>query len=288
MNLEVDNSLAFMRSSSPLCRPMLVGAAVVATCLSAPAAAQTLDKDYWVAVQAYYPRIDTNVSVTANTSQTVGSDIDFERDLDMDKNEILPAVSAGARFGRIVVGFDFFKLKRQGSVQLARDIEFDDVTYPASAQLGSSFDSDIYRLTVGYSFVSRSNLELGAAIGLHATRFDVALEGEATVGGSSVQARRREKNVLAPIPTIGAYGTYRIADRWTLNGRVDYLSLKIGDYDGRLINAQAGVNFKVLENIDLGAAYRYVDYRVGIEKDAWEGRVRYKLHGPALLLQASF
>jgi hypothetical protein len=44
----------------------------------------------------------------------------------------------------------------------------------------------------------------------------------------------------------------------------------------------------VAKNLALGVAYRYVDYRLGIDKERWNGRVRYKLYGPAVLLQASF
>ena len=68
----------------------------------------------------------------------------------------------------------------------------------------------------------------------------------------------------------------------------DWLSLEIDDYDGRLLNAQVGANYLVTKNIAVGVAYRYVDYRLGIEKDRWDGLVRYKLYGPAILLQASF
>lgn len=69
---------------------------------------------------------------------------------------------------------------------------------------------------------------------------------------------------------------------------MDYLSLKISDYDGKLLNLQAGVAYRIFEHASLGVAYRYVDYRLGVEKDSWNGRVRYKLRGPALILQASF
>ncbi|WP_260610200.1 hypothetical protein [Sphingomonas sp. IC081] len=278
------------RTAHPSAHGGLAAAAVLLGLTWAPALceAQTLDNDYWISAQSYYPSVDTNVRVSSKTAETVGTDIDFEKDLDLDKRDVLPAVSAGARFGHVIVGFDFFKLKRSGSIALQRDITFDDTVYPASAQLDSSFDSDIYRLTVGYAFVQQDNLELGAAIGLHATRFNLALSGEVNVGEGSVQAEQRRKDFLAPIPTVGLFGTYRIAPRLEASARIDYLSLKIDQYDGRLINAQAGVNYSILKNLSLGIAYRYVDYRVGIDKDAWSGRVRYKLNGPAVVLQASF
>lgn len=159
---------------------------VAAALWQAPAMAQTLAEDRWISVQAYYPHVDTNVRVNANTAQTIGTDIDFEKDLDLDSEEVLPAVSAGARFGRVVVGAEFYKLKRSGSVGLARDITFDGTTYPVNAQVESGFSSNIYRLTVGYALVSKPDLEIGAALGLHATNFRFSLSGQAAAGGQGV------------------------------------------------------------------------------------------------------
>ncbi len=264
------------------------GTLVIALLWQAPAQAQTLSDDYWLNVQAYYPKVDTNVRVSANTAQTIGTDIDLESDLALDDKEVLPALSLGGRFGRVVVGADFFKLKRSGSIGLAREIQFDDTTFPVAARVESSFSSDVYRLTVGYAIVSQPDLEIGAALGMHATNFEVTLSGEASAGEAGVEGRTRRKDVLAPVPTIGLFGTWQAAPRVEITGRFDYLSLKIGDYDGKLVNAQAAISYRIIDHVSLGIAYRYVDYRLGVDKDAWNGQVEYKLRGPALILQASF
>ncbi len=273
-------------------RPERIAAALCTLASSAAwhgaAQAQTLAKNYWINVQAYYPKVDTNVRVTAKTEETVGTDIDLEQDLKLDREDVVPAVSVGSRFGHVVLGADYFRLKRTGEVNLSRDITFDDTTYPADASVRSGFSSDIYRLTVGYAFIQKPDLELGAAIGLHATDFDVSLSGEASVGNASGSSTVRRKKVFAPLPTLGLFGTWKIAPKLEVNGRVDYLSLNVGDYDGKLVNVQAGINYQVLDNVALGIAYRYVDYRLGIDKDEWSGRVRYQLNGPALVLQAAF
>lgn len=252
------------------------------------ASAQTLAKDYWINGQAYYPKVDTNVRVTAETAQEIGTDIDFETDLGFDDRDFLPAVTVGARFNRVVVGFDYFRLKRSSTAELAREITFDDTTYPLNAEVTSGFNSNIYRLTVGYSFVRKEDLEIGAALGVHATRFTMSIEGEAAGQEFDAELTARSRKVLAPLPTVGLYGTWRIADRLETTGRVDYLSLKIGDYDGKLVNAQLGVNYLITDNIALGVAYRYVDYRLGVDKEFWNGRVRYRLNGPAIVAQAAF
>ncbi|MCW6536114.1 hypothetical protein [Sphingomonas lycopersici] len=257
--------------------------------LPATVSAQTLDNNYWLSVMAFFPRVDTDVRVAAAKQADIGTAIDFENDLALDKDEILPSLTAGARFGRAIVGADFYKLNRKGTVNLARDISFDGVVYPANVQVRSGVDSQIYRFTVGYAFVQTPSVELGAAVGAHVTRFAMSIAGNARVGNQGTpDMQERRRDVLAPLPTLGAFVTWKIAPRVELNGRFDWLSLKIDDYNGRLLNTQVGVNYAVAENLALGVAYRYVDYRLGIDKPVWNGQVRYKLYGPALLLQASF
>lgn len=267
----------------------LVAITVIFAIWPAPdARAQNLSKDYWINVQAYYPRVDTDVRVTADTAQQIGTDIDLERDLELDDRDFLPAVSIGSRFGKIVVGFDFFKLKRDGEVTLERDIQFDDVTYPFDARVESGFDSEVYRLTVGYSFIQRPGLEVGAAIGVHATDFTVSIEGEVAGNAFEAESQLRSRSVLAPLPTVDLYGTWRIGETLEASGRIDYLPLKIDDYDGKLINAQAGVNYNITDKLALGVAYRFVEYRLGVDKERWNGRMRYELSGPAVIAQVSF
>ena len=83
-------------------------------------------------------------------------------------------------------------------------------------------------MAVGYSFIRQENLELGAAIGLHATDFEATLSGEGQIGNAAIQTQRRKRDLIAPMPTVGLYGGYAITPRLTVAGRVDYMSLSAG------------------------------------------------------------
>ncbi len=256
---------------------------------AAPAGAQALDDKYWLEVSAYWPDVDTKVSLSSRANSTIGTEIDLESDLALKDREALPAVFAGARIGSgLSIGAEYYALDRTGSKTLERDITFDDVTYQASATLGSTFDTQIYRLTLGYAFLREENFELGAAIGLHATDITVELSGQGRIGNAATEVYTRGEDVLAPLPTLGLFGTVEIAPKLTLTGRLDYLSLKIDNYDGRLINAQAALTYRFLRNVGVGVAYRYVDYRLEVERERVEGRFEYDFKGPALFLQAGF
>lgn len=268
----------------------LTGLAVTMCLAASPANAQSLDDTFWLEASAYWATVDSSIRLEPRNSTIPGTTIDFEQDLDLDKRDALPAVFAGARLGsNWVIGAEYYSLSRSATRNISRELVFDNVTFPVNAAVKSKFSSDIYRITVGYAFYRTDDAEIGGAIGLHATDFETELTGQARVGNSpTVQTQTRRRKALAPLPTIGLFGSVRVAPQLTLTGRLDYLDLSVDKYDGRLINAQAALAYRVFENVGIGAAYRYVDYRIDVKQDDWQGRVRYKFNGPALFLQVGF
>jgi hypothetical protein len=267
-----------------------LGTAGAVSLAANPAQAQSLDDKFWLEASAYWASVDSAVRLEPKNATIPGTTIDFESDLDLDKSTALPAIFAGARLGRNwVLGAEYYTLSRKSTTNLHRDIVFDDVTYPVDAAVSGKFASDIYRFTVGYAFYRSDDAEFGAAIGLHATNFEIKLSGEAEVGEEgSVQTVSRRREALAPLPTLGLFGSVRVAPKVTASARADYLSLSIDNYDGRLLNAQAAVTYRMFENVGIGAGFRYVDYRLDVKKDRWKGRVRYEFNGPSLFLQVGF
>lgn len=262
-------------------------AALTMTGLAAPAAAQSLSDKYWLEVSAYRPSIDTSLALSRPGA--AGTDIDLENDLGLDDSDTLPAVYAGARLGsRFVITAEYYALNRDASRTLTRDIVFDGTTYPATTQVDSELKSNVYRVTVGYTFWRSEQAELGAAIGLHATSFDVSLRGAISGGGGGVTTQRRGEDFLAPLPTVGLYGTYQATPKIALTGRADYLSLTVGDYSGSLFNLQAAASYAVTSNIALGVAYRYVAYDLDVEKSGYTANLDYNFSGPSLFVRFGF
>lgn len=268
----------------------LLGAVGTLGLAANPAHAQSLDDKFWLEVSAYWASVDSSIRVEPRNATVPGTTIDFENDLDLDDSKALPAIYAGARLGgNWVIGAEYYSLSRKSTVNVPRDIVFDDVTYPLNASVSSKFSSDIYRFTVGYAFYKTDDAEIGGAIGLHATDFEARLTGEARVGtGPTIQVVSRRRKAFAPLPTLGLFGSVRVAPQVTATARADYLSLSVDDYDGRLLNAQAAITYRVFDNVGIGAAYRYVDYKVDAKRDDWQGRLRYEFNGPAVFLQAGF
>jgi opacity protein-like surface antigen len=274
---------------NPTQRSLLVILLTSAGLGSAPAAAQSHENNFWFEGQAYFPKVDSSVMVSSITDNTIGTDIDFEKDLDLDDRQTLPSFSAGARIGKSFrVVLEYYSLGRKASTTLNRNLVFDDVTYPVAGTVQSRFDTDVYRFSIGWSFARKENYEFGAALGFHGTEFLTTLEGNGTVNGVPGQFESRRHKVFAPLPTIGVYGSYQIAPHVELGGNFDWLGLKVGDYDGRLVNAEAKLSYQVMKNVGIGVGYRYVDYRLDVKKTDWVGRLKYDFKGPTVFAVIGF
>jgi len=256
--------------------------------LAAPVSAQSLDKTWLLQVAAYFPKVDSYLRVDASDG-TVGTGVDFERDLGFDRNSVLPAFMLEWRPGDDwVLNAEYYSLGRESTETLDRDIVIGDTTYPVNGSVRAGFDSDIFRFTIGNRFFQRPNLEIGAAIGLHGTDFSVFVEGEGSVANQGASFQSESRSVFAPLPTIGLFLNARPAEKVQVNARFDWLSLTIDDYSGRLVNTEVSASYSVHPNIDIGAMYRLVDYSVKVNRDNWNGRVDYQFRGPAIFVQVGF
>jgi len=238
-------------------------------------------QDTWTfQLGAYIPSVDTTASLNSSSSG-IGTSVSLEDDLGFSDRKTLGSFFAGARLGQHwKIEFEYFKLNRSHGEAVSKTINWGDETFPINTAVNGEFNSTVYRLSGGYSFVKNDQAEVGAALGLFITDFKVGLSA-AGIGGEV-------KDALAPLPTIGLYGAYALSPRWLLSGRIDYFSLNYGDYDGSLTNVTAGVDYRIARNFGIGAGYRYVDYDVDVSKSDYHGNVHYKFSGPTIYGVASF
>lgn len=235
---------------------------------------------YSLQIGAYYPTADTTASLNG-TGGRIGTSVNFEDDLNLTDRKMVPQFLANVRlWEKWRVEAEYFSLHRSGARAVGRTINWGDNTYNVGTTVSSEFDSDIYRLSLGYSFIKDNQKELGAVLGLHVTDFSASLSAPA--------AGARTGDGLAPLPTVGLYGAYAFTPRWLLSGRVDYFTLNYNDYDGSLTNLNIGVDYRFTRNFGVGLAFRHVDYKVTASKTSYTGELQYKFNGPMIYGVASF
>jgi hypothetical protein len=274
-----------MRSTVTFALAVTLGAVSFAV----PANAQSFDDGFWARLSGNWSNVDTDVSVSSVTNGTIGTEIDLEEDLGFDDGEFLTSFQAGARLGGAwSIMAEYYSLGRDSTANLARDIVVDDVTYPAAATVTAGFSTDIYRLAVQWEFARGENYAVGGALGLHATDVAFSLDGQGRIGNQPLAVQQRRQDVLAPLPTLGLFGRYEVAPNMILGGRAEFMSLSIDKYDGRLLVAEATFSYRFMRNVGVGVMWRYVDYRLDVEREASTARFDYSFSGPGLFLEVGF
>lgn len=256
--------------------------------IAAPAAAQRFDDTISLKVEAYFAGISSTAQV-GNNSGSLGTEIDFEDDLGLAGSKTLPAFELGWRINDDwVLQGQYYDLGRETEAVLDKEIIVGDTSYAVNARVRAGFDSTVYRFTINNLVFQGERLEVGLGIGVHATDFVVFVEGEGSTNGGATRLQREGRSILAPLPTIGAFAQWEPAKRITVAGRLDWLSLTIDDYTGRLVNTEVSAAYRLIKQLDVGVAYRYVDYKLRVNESDWNGRVRYQFSGPSLFLRAGF
>ncbi|HRO58536.1 MAG TPA: outer membrane beta-barrel protein [Burkholderiaceae bacterium] len=243
---------------------------------------------YWVRLEYFLPSIESSARLDPSRTAATGATLSMEDDLGLRDRKGTPYVLLGTRLGeRWRLEFEYYRLRRSGSRILDRDIPWGDQAYSLSTRLDTEFESTVYRLVVGWSFLRSPVAEAGVALGLHATEFELALDGQTAIGSSASRATDR-RDQLVPLPTVGLYGSYALSPHWVLRARLDRLSLSYKEYDGALTNLQAGVDWRFAKHWSLGVSYRLVHYSLELSRPRFDGALKYRFHGPSIHISATF
>ena len=169
-----------------------------------------LTDGFTLEIGAYAPTVKT----TARFDSTLGpgTSISFEDDLGLDDRKTQVTVLGKLRLGqRWRIEGEYFALNRSGTRVINKTINWGGNTYPIGIVVDSEFDSDIYRLSAGYSFIksTRSGARRGARAardGFHhvARRSQRGEENRRRTRTASDHWRLWVVRVNAPVAAVGA------------------------------------------------------------------------------------
>ena len=136
---------------------------------------------FWAGLEYFYPTVSTTARFDATATARPGTTISLEDELDLKDRKGLPYLDLGMRLGENWrIEFEYYKLDRTGTKTITRQIDWGDTTFPIGATVSTTFDSTIYRLTGGWSFVKNQQAEVGLGFGLHITDFKTLISGQGT------------------------------------------------------------------------------------------------------------
>lgn len=247
-------------------------------------AADPLDEQGFSArVGGFYSTADTRLRIDASGG-ALGTEISLEDDLGYAKEKTLPVIDAIWRINpRHRVELGYVRLARDSRKTISGEIHFGDSVFPVAADVSSTFDTDVWKLTYGWSFYREGGSELALLLGLHTTSFKVSLSSTTS---SRTIAEAADRTI--PLPTIGLQGTWAIDPQWRLTGAAQFFSLKYGDYDGSLVNASLAGEYRFNRNWLIGAGYTTYDYNLDVTGGKAKGSFDYNFSGPVVYVTGGF
>jgi hypothetical protein len=243
---------------------------------------------FMVGVGVFSPSLDTRVRRDSSTG-IVGTQIHFESTLGLADSDQLPMVLGYYRIAKKHrLGFQYFRLDRNGTSVSGSAIRFGDRTFPADLPLSSFFNVEVYSLGYSYSLIHDEKKELAFTIGLQMQAIEFGIAGNLGPG-----VIREASDVVAPLPTFGGSFDYAISDKWIFTSLIGVFAIELdlgGDssFAGEILQINAGVTYKAFKNVGFALQYNYFNLDVDVVDTDWMGKLKYEYRGPVLSVTAHF
>ncbi|MGI9219439.1 MAG: hypothetical protein ACR2QS_00215 [Woeseiaceae bacterium] len=227
--------------------------------------------------------------------------IDIEDTLRVDDGKLVAWGGIGWHFAkRHSVEFEFFTLGREGTVSdsFSPPLQIGD-TFIESGQITTSYDTDVYRLTYGFSMMrsERSDFQLkaglhiaslSAGIGLAGAICDPTTDPTMPPGCPVAGTGAASESVTAPLPHLGLSYAHALSPNWTLNVSAIGFAVELDNIDGSIVELTGDVAWQPWRNVGVGMGLRY--FNVGVESGGSDlnGEFDFEYFGPALYVAVTF
>jgi hypothetical protein len=223
---------------------------------------------------------DTKLRIDPSLTQQ-GTDLDAEDDLALDDSELLVQGEITLLPGkRHLVRLSGLSGRRSAQTTLKRNILFDDEQYFVNERVDSKLNLTMVGLTYGYRFIARERGELAATFGILVTE----VEANAVVRSRVI---REDESGIAPLPLLGLEGRFDFTQRWSVEGRLQYLTADVEEVDGEILDVRAALTWRHNPYLVYGLGYRQFSIEIDSRDEGTPGRVDASISGPFLFVRAS-
>jgi hypothetical protein len=229
---------------------------------------------------AAFTKFNTNLQV--NSDVGVGAQLDMEDLLGLDDEDVVARLDGNYAFNRRHwLAFSYYDIKRNGTQEIADDIQVGDTVIPAG-EVDTGFETEIIKLAYRYNFVTDPRTVIGASFGIHLMRIDTALQSNDFDVEESFK-------VDAPLPLIGLHGAYALSEKWSLNASAEFLQFDIGAYRGLITDTRLTLNHDTFEHFGWGVGFNGFNVDATVEgDDDLTADLEYGYQGVMLYLRLIF
>jgi hypothetical protein len=230
-------------------------------------------------------RLSNNTNIQLDSSGGIqGTPINVEDTFALDKSNYEAKIQAMVRAGeRHRLRFDYFSLDRSGSSTITQPIVFRDVVLQPADPLKSDLSIRTFGITYGYSFLHSDRYEVAATLGIS----DTDISARARVQTATRHVDQTEDQA-GPVPTIGLDATYVVSKRFYIDGRAQYLKVRVDDLDGSLGIYELDALYRLRPNVSFALGYTMFRANLTSAQAKQAGFFNFNSKGPEFFVRIAF
>ena len=230
-----------------------------------------------VGVGAFFASTESNVDVRGLIESRSP---DLESGQGLDDRTTTTAVDLVWRAGRYHrIDFSYFSLNRDATTDIVSDLVVGDTAFAAGDSLRTEFNTRVFRLGYGFSFLRDAQKELTLFGGAHVTDVDYRVRGSTETESVST---------TPVLPVIGLHLRANPTERLAIVAGLEIFQLDFDKHSGELIDFSFGGQYRVTEWLKAGAGYRFYRQDIDAGDDSFLGDYRMQYRGPFVVLRAQF
>jgi hypothetical protein len=221
---------------------------------------------------AYFPAVKTNLTVGVGDQE-----INMEDVFGLSEDEAIWRLDGYWRFAqKHRLGFGYYRLNRDAQRGLAKEIIIDGKTWQAGALVDTDLTMDFYQLSYLYSLYQGGKWEISGLLGAYWVRAKLEFAYAAAVTNPdpppdflTASDRFESDTFEGPLPFLGMAFEYYITPKWLATVKGGYFQLTINDYEGKILNLGAKLEYQFTKRFGLGLGYD--GFRLNVKADDGEG-----------------
>jgi len=247
--------------------------------------------DKWgFSVGSFWEQFDTKVRLNGETSN--GTEINFEKDLGLDKNLTAFSFTGFWRFGdHGRIDLNYVPWSREQTKTINQEIKWGDVTYEAGATLNAKAKIQLLNIIYRYSFINNGKVTFGLNGGVSAIWSNLELSGEGTISGVGTVSGTiaKKSDVIVPIPVVGVHFDMLLTKRLLWRAQGNFFAANVAGYRGNINVLGTSLEYFLTRNVGLGAGFLSDYYNVTKSGDkGGDLRVKYGFSGVTAYAQFQF
>jgi hypothetical protein len=226
----------------------------------------------------------TSLSVDS-TSGFVGTDLNGENDLGLDRRRYEPKFDVAFRAGeRNRVFFDYFKLDRSNTKVLGSGpLNYGNVVLLAGEPVTTDLSLRLLQLGYGYSFWHGDKLEIAGILSINDTEIQASVRVQ-----TASQHIYDEQSLAGPFPTPGLDVTWAVSSRFYFEAKARYLKLSIDHLDGTVSLYDVDAFYRLRPNIAISLGYTGTRADLLSRQSKNAGSFDFNAKGPELFVRIEF